>query len=361
MKICIVVDNLDPNVGWGRLALKVADGFKKNGHEVGFIVEKKPKSISDKNLIVPLRLSLKNILRLPVTLLAIRNFINIYDVVLCYDVNPNGIILNLANFGQNRKIVIHALATYSLFGNKTPIRNFFMRWAYRRAKKILVVSEFTKREIEKSGFKLNRSVLVPVGVDTNYFHPTPPRERILPYPFILTVAAFKHRKGHHFTIPAFGLIAKEFPDLKYVIIGDKSMKFYYKEIEKMVEELNLKDRVVLLDKVKDDDLLRYYNDAKLYVQISATEPDSIEGFGMVYLEANACGIPTIGAYNTGAEAAINNNETGLLVKHDPQKIADAMRKILENENFAKELGDNGIKWAEKFNWSNVVHMYLDSM
>lgn len=361
MKICVVVDNLDPNVGWGRLALKVADGFKKNGHEVGFIVDKKPKNISDKNLVIPLRLSFKNILRLPMILLSIRNFINAYDVVLCYDVNPNGIILNLANLGQKRKIVIQALATYSLFGHKTPIRNFFMRWAYRRAKKILVVSEFTKREIEKSGFKLNRSVLVPVGVDTDFFHPVLANERILPYPFILTVAAFKHRKGHHFTIPAFGLIAKEFPDLKYVIIGDKSLQSYYKKIEDMVEELNLKDRIILLDKVKDNDLLRYYRNAELYVQTSATETDSIEGFGMVYLEANACGIPTIGAYNTGAEAAIKNNETGILVKHNPQEIADAMRKILTDKSFSKMLGDNGIKWAEKFNWPNVVRMYLENL
>ncbi len=361
MKICIVVDNLDPHAGWGRLALKVADGFKNNGHEVGFIVEKPPKNISGQNLTIPLRLSLKNILRLSTTLLLIRNFINAYDVVLCYDVNPNGIILNLANFGQKRKIVIHALATYSLLGHGTPVRNFFMSWAYRRSKKILVVSEFTKRQIEKSGLELRGAVIVPVGVDTDYFHPISAKERILSYPFMLTVGALKDRKGYHFTIPAFGLIAKEFPDLKYVIIGDKSIQSHYKMVEDKVEELNLKDRVVFLDKVKDDDLLRYYNDAKLYVQTSATASDSIEGFGMVYLEASACGIPTIGAYNTGAEAAIKNNETGILVKHDPKDIADAMRKILTDENFSKKLGNNGIKWAEKFNWPNVVRMYLENM
>ncbi|PIR41637.1 MAG: hypothetical protein COV31_00150 [Candidatus Yanofskybacteria bacterium CG10_big_fil_rev_8_21_14_0_10_46_23] len=361
MKICIVVDNLNPNVGWGRLALKISDEFKKNGHKVGFVVEKRPQGISDQNLVVPLRLSLENILRLPKTLLAIRGFINTYDVVLCYDVNPNGIILNLANLGQKKKIVIHALGTYSLFGHGTSVRNFFMRWSYRRAKKILVISEFTKREIEKSDFKLDGAVIIPVGVDIDYFYPDSSGEKILPYPFILTVAAFKNRKGHHFTIPAFSLIAKEFPDLKYVVIGDKSLWPYYKKIEDMVEDMNLKDRVVFMNKVGDEDLLRYYRDAKLYVQTSATETDSIEGFGMVYLEASACGIPTIGAYNTGAEAAIKNNETGILVKHDPKDIADAMRKILTDENFASKLGSNGIKWAEKFNWSSVASTYLENM
>src|SRR3989339_516868 len=146
MRICIVVDNLDPHAGWGRLALRVAEGFKNNGHEVSFIIEKKPKNIIDKNLIIPLRLSLKNILRLPLTLLL--------------------------------------------------IRNFFMRWAYNRSKRILVVSEFTKREIEKSGFKLKDASIVPVGVDTDYFHPISDKERISSYPFVLSVGALKDRKGY---------------------------------------------------------------------------------------------------------------------------------------------------------------------
>ena len=298
---------------------------------------------------------------MPVTLLLIRNFIKDYDVVLCYDVNPNAIILNMANLGQKRKVVIHALATYSLFGERTPVRNFFMRWAYRRAKKVLVVSDFTKRQIEKWGFKLKGSVIVPVGVDTDFFHPLTSKEKILPYQFILTVGALKHRKGYHFSIPAFGSIAQEFPGLKYVIIGDRGMQSYHQKIKNLVHELNLDDRVLFLEKVKDEDLVRYYNDAELFILTSVTEPDMVEGFGMVYLEANACGTPTIGAQNSGAEAAIVNNSTGILVKHDQREIANAMRKILTDEKLSQELGNNGVQWAGKFSWQNVAQIYLDNL
>jgi len=361
MKICVVVDNLDPSAGWGRLASKIAEGFEDAGHEVVFITEKTPKS-KKSNLVLttPLRLSFANLLRLPLTLFSIRNFIDNCDIVLCYDVNPNGIMLSLANFGGKRKIIIHALATYSIFGSKTPIRNVFMRWVYRKAKKTLVVSEFTKREIEKNGFRLDNSAIVPVGVDINYFHPNLHKERILPQPYILTVAAFKHRKGHQYTLPAFGLISRDFPDLKYVIIGDKSMRSYYYEVEESIKRLNLQDRVLLLDKVNDDDLVRYYNSAELYVQISATEAYTIEGFGIVYLEASACGIPTIGALNTGAESAIKDGKTGILVRQDPEDIARAMRKILSDKEYAKQLGSNGIAWAAEFNWPKVVNAYLDN-
>lgn len=362
MKICIVVDNLNPHAGWGRLALKIAESFRAYGHDVGFIVEKRTAELNVSDLAAPLKLSsLKNLLRLPFTLLLIRNFIKSYDVVLCFDVNPNAIILNMANLWQRRKVVIYALGTYSLFGDRTLVRNFFMRWAYCRAKKVLVVSEFVKRQIEKSGFKLKKDVIVPVGVDTNFFHSFSSEEKILSYPFVLTVGALKPRKGYYFSISAFGLIAQEFPELKYVIIGDQEIRSYYQEMKNLVYRLKLDNRVIFLEKVKDEDLVKYYNDAKLFILTSITEPDALEGFGMVYLEANACGTPTIGAYNTGAEAAIINNSTGILVKHDRQEIASAMRKILTNKNLSSELGNNGIKWANKFNWPNIARIYLENL
>ena len=359
MRICIVVDNLNPNVGWGRLALKVAEGFKAHGHKVGFIIEKRAANLDVPHLVVPLRpTSFRNLLRLPLTLWSIRRFIRSYDAVLCYDVNPNAIILNLANLWQKKKIVIHALATYSLLGQGTPIRNIFMRWAYRRAKKVLVVSEFTKRQIEKSGLKLKEEAVVPVGVDTNFFYPISSNEKILPYPFILTVGALKPRKGYHISIPAFKIIAEEFPDLKYVIIGYQDMASYFNKLKNLVSDLGLKDRVVFLEKINDDDLLKYYNYAELFVMIPTTEQNAVEGFGMVYLEAGACGTPVIGAYNTGAEAAIVDNITGFLVKHDPDDIANAMRNILSDKDRAKEMGEAGIKRAKEYDWNRVAELYL---
>jgi len=173
----------------------------------------------------------------------------------------------------------------------------------------------------------------------------------------LTVGAVKPRKGYHLSIPAFKLITDEFPDLKHVIIGYQSMVSYVNEIKNMVAKLGLRDRVIFLQNISDEDILKYYNDAELFLMTSTTDPDSIEGFGMVYLEAGACGTPVVGAYNTGAEAAILDNVNGLLVNHEPGDIARAMRKILSDKDVADRMGQEGIKRAQEFSWSRVADLY----
>ena len=358
MRTCIVVDNLDPNAGWGRLALKVADGITKKGHAVGFISEKKSEGIGNPNLVVPLKLSFNNILRLPSTLLAIRTFIANYDVVLCFDVNPNGIILNLANLGQKRKIIIHALATYSIFGHGTPIRNLFMRWAYHRSVKNLVVSEFTKKQIEQGGFKLSKCAIVPVGVDTHVFFPLSSQQSRLPYSYILSVGALKPRKGYHISILAFKLATKEFPEIKYVIVGDQSMASYFDSLKKFIHEHELNDRVIFLEKISDSELVNYYRSASLFVLTPLTTTDAFEGFGMVYLEASACETPVIGTYDSGAEAAIIDEYNGLLVKPEPEEVSSAMQKLLHNPDLAKTFSSNGLKRSAEFDWEKVVDLYI---
>lgn len=359
MNICIVVDNVNPKIGWGRLAAKVAERFRAHKHNVGFIVERGAVEPGTRTLVVPLRLaSFKNFLWLPLTLWRIRRFMKPYDIVLCYDVNPNAIIMNLANLWQKRKIVIHALATYSLLGRGVPVRNFLMRWAYRRAIKTLVVSEFTRWQIEQSGVRLHGCAIVPVGVDTEVFTGGIATERPVLFPYILSVGALKNRKGFHISIPAFSLIARDFPNLKYLIIGNQELSSYVRKIRSLIKELGLEDRVILIEKVSDAELVRYYRSAALFVLTPVTTPDAFEGFGMVYLEAGACGKPVIGTYHSGAEAAIIDEYNGLLAQPEPKEISMAMKKILRDEYLSKTLGDHGIQRAAEFTWANVAHLYL---
>ena len=85
-----------------------------------------------------------------------------------------------------------------------------------------------------------------------------------------------------------------------------------------------------------------------------------EGFGLVYLEAGACGRPAIGTFDCGAEDAIVNNVTGLLVpQNDIQKTAEAVLRLFDNPGLAKKLGENGKKRAQEMSWDKIAKKYME--
>ncbi len=338
------------------MATKVSKEIQLLGHEVGFIVKK---GNPDKNILVaPLKFSIKKLPGLVSNLLKIRKFIGSYDIVVCYDINPGAIALNIAALGKGKKIVAYAIGTYSLLGPGFSIKNLFMRWAYNSSQSIFIVSDFLRRQIEKSGYRFSKYKLVPVGVDTGFFKKTVSEDEKPPFDYILSVGALKYRKGYHLSIPAFALIAHEFPSLKYIIIGDHDLSSYYNETKKIIAELGLEDRVILIEKITDEELIRYYNSALFFILTSVTTPKALEGFGMVYLEAGACGKAVIGALDSGAEDAIENNVTGLLVRPEPSEIAMAMQKLLVNKELCLGIASNGLKRAAEFDWSNIAKIYL---
>lgn len=356
MKVCFVLNNLDPSAGWGRLAINAAEAFKNLGNQTGFIIENGQNQQSV--IVLPMKLSFSNIFKLTGSLWKIRKFVSQYDVVVCYDPNPYGIIVSLACIGLRTKVVVYAIGTYSLMG-RSRIKNLLMGWAFNRADRVFVVSDFLRQQIERSGFRIKNYEVMPVGVDVNYFKPAHNTSHFT-NPYIISVGALKYRKGYHVSIPAFKLIADKYPSLKYIIVGRQDLVSYFNKLQVLVKELDLESRVVFLEKITDKELVQYYNHASLFLLTPITTTDALEGFGMVYLEAGACGKPVIGTLGTGAEAAILDGETGFLTEGEPSSIATAMDKILQDETLATKMGSNGIKRANQFSWGNIAKTYQAS-
>jgi len=142
-----------------------------------------------------------------------------------------------------------------------------------------------------------------------------------------------------------------------LIIGDGALR---KELEDLVKKLKLSEHVIFVGYIahEDEDLLKYYTACDVFIMPSREikEKGDVEGFGIVYLEANACGKPVIGGKSGGVVDAIEDGVTGLLV--DPQNINDiskALIKLLINKEYSSELGVTGRKRVEKeFNWKNIA-------
>lgn len=233
-----------------------------------------------------------------------------------------------------------------------------MRWAYHRADRILVISAFVKRKIESQGFVMPNPHIVPVGVDTKRFSGGADTPAEMPSPYLISVGPIKHRKGYHLSIPAFMAIAEEFPNLSYLIAGNPSPGPYADALLEEVAHHGLSERVICVGAVDDTRLASLYAHASIFVLTPVSTDSNIEGFGMVYLEAGSSGIPVIGTYDSGAEAAIEDDRSGLLVEPTCDAVAEALRTLLQDPERRTALGEYGKTHAEVYSWESVVDMHI---
>jgi phosphatidylinositol alpha-1,6-mannosyltransferase len=119
--------------------------------------------------------------------------------------------------------------------------------------------------------------------------------------------------------------------------------------------------------VPDEDLPDLYAISDVFVMPSREilEENDVEGFGVVFLEANACGKPTIGGQSGGVQDAVVDGITGLLVDpNNPEELANALARLLTDHELAKRLGEQGrLRVVHEFNWAKVgdrVHVILNA-
>jgi len=283
------------------------------------------------------------------------------DIIHVFDPVPYGILATIANIGLKKPIVINAFGTYALFQRGRPLKNALIRWTYRKAAAIIVVSDFVRSQIEKDGFHLPPFTIIPVGVDVERFSADTRNTQVasLPSSYILSVGGLKERKGFRTTIQAFAKVADAFPSLQLVIIGKDFHDGYKEELIRLVEEKGVMDRVHFFSGLSDEELRAAYAHAELFVLCPITTESAIEGFGMVYLEANTAGLPVVGTKNTGAEAAIQDGVNGFLAEGNPEDVSEKIRNILAHPELRERMSRGGKQYVQNFTWANVAQMTID--
>jgi len=290
----------------------------------------------------------------------IRKIISDCDIIHAFDVWPFGFLASVYAISLGKKIIISAIGTYSI----APLYNFFLKilslWAYKRADKITAISDYTAKEIKKIIPDLNIDVL-PNGVD---FEKWSNKTDVFPEvfelkPYILGVGGVKQRKGYHNSISAFAEITPRFPELKYIIVGQTNDESYFNKLKNIISRRNLEDKVIFLSGISDEKLAALYKNAEFFILTPEEHDHQFEGFGLVYLEAAACGLPSIGSRQSGAETAIKEGVSGVLVSQDNvHETALMIEKILSDENFKNKLGNGAIDWARQNTWQKAVLRYL---
>ena len=233
-------------------------------------------------------------------------------------------------------------------------RILYGRSTVAAADAVVVISPYEESLLKKDNFIMQRTELIPPGIDTQEFEKTfanPfPKWKIDSPNILLFAGRIAHAKGVDTLIDAFAKIIKVKNDCHLVIIGED---FGYKnKCEKRIKELGIEKFITWTGKVNRDELLGAYQNAKAFLF-----PSRFEAFGIVLLEAAACGCPAIATNATAIPYVVKDGKTGLLF--EPENAEDLAKKtiqFLQNQELQKELANTASSRAKtEFSWDHSLN------
>lgn len=342
--------------GIGNHALHLANGLQANGFEVKLICDTRSKS-GEEELCFDKELSFE-VIRIPRRKILLFSYLNrIFtaislmgkcEVVICTGKFSLWLGAFLSVFYKRQFVAI-------IHGSEIKLPNRILRkftdWSIKHFDKIIAVSNYTKSLISHLNLKN-------IYVISNGFQMKLPKNsegKNKPVPVLITVGNVTQRKGQHNVINALPAILKKFPDVKYHIVGIPTEQ---SKLEKLALKLGVESSVVFFGKVSDNHKMELLQQADIFVMLSeSTKRGDVEGFGIAILEANALGIPSIGAKGCGIEDAIKDGYSGKLVHNkDPEEFLFSLKEILNNyEDYSRQAKT----WSMDFSWDRIIKKYLD--
>ncbi|MFL5516236.1 MAG: glycosyltransferase family 4 protein, partial [Gemmatimonadales bacterium] len=240
------------------------------------------------------------------------------------------------------------------------------RRVFREAERVFPVSAHTGRAVlEETGAADDRVVVVHNGVNPAIFKPTsvspadearfrPRGERLL-----LTVTRLYPYKGVDRMLEALPAIAQAAPDVRYLVVGEGPD---LERLQRLAAGLGLQNRVSFLGRRTVAEIVSLYNLADLFVLLTREEPPDVEGFGLVFLEAAACGLPSLGGRSGGIPEAIEDGRTGWLVDpRDPRTIAATIIDLLKSPERMRRASEQCLRTAPERTWERVAERIMQEM
>jgi phosphatidylinositol alpha-1,6-mannosyltransferase len=238
------------------------------------------------------------------------------------------------------------------------------RFALRDASAVVVVSRHADALARRFGTERRRIHRIPPGVD---LPADPPPAQRAERRTLLTVARLDDEyKGHDVILRALPLIKRDVPDVRWVVLGDGAL---LPRLKRQAAEEGLDGAACFLGGVSDAERDHWYRTAHVFVMPSRLPVrGGGEGFGIVYLEAGARGLPVVAGNVGGALDAVVDGETGVLIDPtNPTAVAAAAVDLLRSPERAARMGRNGAARAQRFAWpiiarqvENVILETLDA-
>lgn len=264
-----------------------------------------------------------------------------FDLIHCHVALPDGFagVLLAKKFRKHLFVTIHGQDLQQTINRNKRCREV-VKMILDNATNVVVVSNKLKiiaQDIIQKD-RVDRVNLIPNGVNPDLIASSNPEtdliNRYSGRRIILSVSSLVITKGVDLNLKAITKLKKFFPDLLYLIIGSGSERQY---LEKMAVALGLIDHVKFLGALNNNEVIKYMKMCEVF-----SLPSWKEGFGVVYLEAMACGRPVIACRGEGIDGVLKNLDNGLLVNpKDEKSLYDALYFLLSNNEKSRQISNNG--------------------
>lgn len=248
-----------------------------------------------------------------------------------------------------------------------PLKWLGQRFILKRIALGFAVSRWTGEQLARAGVPRHRIRVVHNGIRPEVFSEPGDVERLRetlgigPGPVLLTTGRLIPRKGHADVIRLLPRIMERVGPVSYVIVGGGPMEGSLRE---MTAALGLAERVIFAGSPDNADLPTYYHLADVFVMPTREiAGEAAEGFGIVYLEANAAGKPVVATDCGGVADAVEDGVSGCLVPpEDDEALVEAICGLLADPARARKLGESGRRRVyERFTWDLVAAQYLEGL
>lgn len=256
---------------------------------------------------------------------------------------------------RHRDLVPHAIAVGTFHAYREVSRTYYygkplLRRFFKRLDGCIVVSE-AARQYHMRYFPADY-VVIPNGIDSMRFadpHLRPPEPFADGRPTVLFVGRLERRKGLRFLLEAFARIQERCPEARLLVVGafGKAEKAPY-----VAQAWALRLRNVrFIGYVPDEELPRYYRAATVFCAPAI----GMESFGIVLLEAMAAGVPVVATDIPGYNEVVEHGVQGFLVPpEDPEALAEALLRVLEDPDLRARMGEAGRRRARAYDWSEIA-------
>lgn len=297
---------------------------------------------------------------------------NKFDTVFHAQWQTAGASIISKKFGYPKNIFVAAHARELLISPFYGNSGWFSQKLHDKRKKMFAkidgffpVSNYTASLLHQEGVPKEKTHVVGNGTDPEVFKPKDIRSlanelNVQNKKVILSICRLVPRKGLDLVVKAVGKIVDRRKDIVYLVGGTGPDE---DRLKTLVADLGLRNYVKFVGRVPDDKMASYYSLGDVFVMPASSEPPDVEGFGIVFLEANACGTAVIGSKTGGIPDAIVHGETGFLIQENNlDELVSYLEELLNNEELANKMGTKGReKILQKATWDHVSKSILTNI